>query len=153
MACVFCNEQAQHARPLHRMGTPSPNPNPPTSPLAAPLSAAVLVQYKTARLGIAVAPEPAGPYVYLRSFQPHGEESRDFTVFQARALPCSWRVYRPGPVAGALLVSAYHKECTATRGLGDLIASNLIRRDMMFCEQGVCLKKQRGFGLPGSSPL
>lgn len=50
------------------------------------------MQYKRARLGIAVAPKPAGPYVYLRSFQPHGEESRDFTVFQARArtlYPCA----------------------------------------------------------------
>ena len=52
----------------------------------------MLVQYKKARLGIAVAPTPAGPYVYLRSFQPHGEESRDFTVFQAchaPSFPCA----------------------------------------------------------------
>ena len=61
---------------------------------AALLSAALLVQYKKARLGIAVAPTPAGPYVYLRSFQPHGQESRDFTVFQARSshalIICRW---------------------------------------------------------------
>ena len=44
----------------------------------------MLAQYKKARLGIAVAPTPAGPYVYYGSFQPHGQESRDFTVFQAR---------------------------------------------------------------------
>ncbi|KAK9833256.1 hypothetical protein WJX81_000360 [Elliptochloris bilobata] len=39
-------------------------------------------KYKTARLGIAVASKPAGPYIYRRSFRPHGEESRDFTVYQ-----------------------------------------------------------------------
>jgi len=43
------------------------------------------VQYATARLGIAVSSTPEGPYVYKRSFRPHGEESRDFTLYQ---VPC-----------------------------------------------------------------
>ena len=63
---------------------PSPHVVSHRVPDAATPSEAVRVQYKKARLGIAVAPTPAGPYVYHGSFQPHGQESRDFTVFQAR---------------------------------------------------------------------
>ena len=57
------------------------------------------VQYKKARLGIAVAATPAGPYVYLRSFRPYGAESRDFTVFQARTRDHSHDICRLGRVA------------------------------------------------------
>ncbi|SEL15323.1 beta-galactosidase [Pseudoxanthomonas sp. GM95] len=38
--------------------------------------------YKDARVGVAVADAPAGPYRYLRSFQPNGQQSRDMTLFQ-----------------------------------------------------------------------
>ncbi|KAB7771149.1 beta-glucanase [Xanthomonas maliensis] len=38
--------------------------------------------YKDARVGVAVADTPAGPYRYLRSFQPNGQQSRDMTLFQ-----------------------------------------------------------------------
>lgn len=38
--------------------------------------------YKDARVGVAVATRPAGPYRYLRSFRPNGEQSRDMTLFQ-----------------------------------------------------------------------
>ena len=38
--------------------------------------------YKDARVGVAVAAKPEGPYSYRNSFRPHGEESRDFTVFK-----------------------------------------------------------------------
>ena len=99
LTSVCCKEQvqlagriAERAGPLHRLGSHRPSQEQPhlTVPTAAPLSAAVLMQYKRARLGIAVAPTPVGPYVYMRSFQPHGQESRDFTVFQARMLsPCA----------------------------------------------------------------
>ena len=71
-------------RLLHGMRVPSASPSPLMRPSAALLSAAALAQYKAARLGIAVASAPAGPYVYQHSFRPHGAESRDFTVFQAR---------------------------------------------------------------------
>jgi hypothetical protein len=38
--------------------------------------------YKAARAGVAVADDPAGPFVYLQSYRPNGGESRDQTVFQ-----------------------------------------------------------------------
>lgn len=38
--------------------------------------------YSYARTGVAVSDRPAGPYNYLGSFRPNGEESRDFTVFK-----------------------------------------------------------------------
>ncbi|TAA08873.1 beta-glucanase [Pseudoxanthomonas winnipegensis] len=38
--------------------------------------------YKDAHVGVAVADAPAGPYRYLRSFQPNGQQSRDMTLFQ-----------------------------------------------------------------------
>lgn len=38
--------------------------------------------YSMARVGVAVATSPLGPFGYLGSFRPHGEESRDFTLFQ-----------------------------------------------------------------------
>lgn len=38
--------------------------------------------YKDARVGVAVADAPAGPYRYLSSFQPNGQQSRDMTLFQ-----------------------------------------------------------------------
>ena len=37
---------------------------------------------KAALVGVAVSKHPAGPYKYLRSFRPDGEESRDMTLFQ-----------------------------------------------------------------------
>ena len=38
--------------------------------------------YMYARAGVAVADKPAGPYQYLGSMRPDGQESRDMTVFQ-----------------------------------------------------------------------
>jgi hypothetical protein len=38
--------------------------------------------YKDARVGVAVATRPDGPYRYLRSFQPNSQQSRDMTLFQ-----------------------------------------------------------------------
>ncbi len=38
--------------------------------------------YKAARAGVAVADRPTGPFVYLESVRPEGQESRDQTVFQ-----------------------------------------------------------------------
>jgi hypothetical protein len=38
--------------------------------------------YQYARVGVAVSERPEGPFTYLRSFRPHGQESRDMTVFQ-----------------------------------------------------------------------
>jgi hypothetical protein len=38
--------------------------------------------YKDARVGVAVAARPQGPYRFLRSFRPNGEQSRDMTLFQ-----------------------------------------------------------------------
>ncbi|KAK9841609.1 hypothetical protein WJX74_008640 [Apatococcus lobatus] len=35
-----------------------------------------------ARLGVAMADKPTGPFTYVHSFQPHGHDARDFTVFQ-----------------------------------------------------------------------
>jgi hypothetical protein len=40
--------------------------------------------YIYARAGVAVADRPAGPYTYLGSVRPDGQESRDMTVFQDR---------------------------------------------------------------------
>ena len=94
------------------------------------------VQYKKARLGIAVAPTPAGPYVYYGSFQPHGEESRDFTVFQERpphARPASagsfadgldaWLVHS-APQSCAILKCS----CLAWQG-GDILLVDMLLRD------------------------
>jgi hypothetical protein len=38
--------------------------------------------YSYARLGVAVSDRPQGPYTYLGSMRPNGQESRDMTVFQ-----------------------------------------------------------------------
>ncbi|PPU84807.1 beta-glucanase [Xanthomonas sacchari] len=38
--------------------------------------------YKDARVGVAMAERVDGPYRYLRSFRPNGQESRDMTLFQ-----------------------------------------------------------------------
>lgn len=38
--------------------------------------------YKDARVGVAIATRPDGPYRYLRSFRPNGQQSRDMTLFQ-----------------------------------------------------------------------
>ncbi|KAL3146578.1 hypothetical protein ABBQ32_000818 [Trebouxia sp. C0010 RCD-2024] len=37
--------------------------------------------YELARLGVAVSDNPQGPFRYQGSFRPHGQQSRDFTVF------------------------------------------------------------------------
>lgn len=37
--------------------------------------------YSLARLGIAISNSPLGPFKYQGSFNPHGQPSRDFTVF------------------------------------------------------------------------
>lgn len=39
-------------------------------------------QYGWARVGVAVSDSPLGPFSYERSFRPHDQESRDFTVWQ-----------------------------------------------------------------------
>jgi len=38
--------------------------------------------YKKACVGVAQADKPTGPFTYLRSFRPNGQDSRDMTVFQ-----------------------------------------------------------------------
>ncbi|MBS1948759.1 MAG: family 43 glycosylhydrolase [Bacteroidetes bacterium] len=38
--------------------------------------------YSFARCGVAVSDKPAGPYLYLGSVRPNGQESRDVTVFK-----------------------------------------------------------------------
>ncbi len=38
--------------------------------------------YQAARAGVAVADQPAGPFTYLESVRPEGQDSRDQTVFQ-----------------------------------------------------------------------
>src|SRR5580698_9810374 len=38
--------------------------------------------YSYARAGVAVSDKPQGPYNYLGSFQPNGQESRDMTIFK-----------------------------------------------------------------------
>ncbi|KAK9822529.1 hypothetical protein WJX74_001729 [Apatococcus lobatus] len=38
--------------------------------------------YEAARIGVAVADHPLGPFQYLRSFRPHGQQSRDLTIFK-----------------------------------------------------------------------
>ena len=42
--------------------------------------------YELARLGVAVSDNPHGPFRYQGSFRPHGQQSRDFTVFAVRPL-------------------------------------------------------------------
>ena len=37
--------------------------------------------YELASLGVAVSEHPLGPFKYQGSFRPHGQQSRDFTVF------------------------------------------------------------------------
>ena len=46
--------------------------------------------YETARVGVAVAQRPEGPFVYQGSFRPHGQQSRDLTIFKVLAGDCSW---------------------------------------------------------------
>ncbi|HVM88181.1 MAG TPA: glycoside hydrolase family 43 protein [Puia sp.] len=38
--------------------------------------------YSYARLGVAVSDQPTGPYQFLQSLRPNGQESRDMTVFK-----------------------------------------------------------------------
>ena len=38
--------------------------------------------YQAAKLGVAVATKPEGPFTFLRSFRPHGDDARDVTLFQ-----------------------------------------------------------------------
>lgn len=38
--------------------------------------------YEWAQVGVAVADKVTGPYTYLRSWRPHNQQARDFTVFQ-----------------------------------------------------------------------
>lgn len=38
--------------------------------------------YRRAQVGIAVSDQPEGPFRFVHAFSPHGEESRDMTVFQ-----------------------------------------------------------------------
>lgn len=42
--------------------------------------------YDLARVGVAVSSSPTGPFKFLRSFRPHGQQSRDFTVFKVSSL-------------------------------------------------------------------
>jgi hypothetical protein len=37
--------------------------------------------YNTARVGVAVADQPAGPFTFIESFKPNGQDSRDQTLF------------------------------------------------------------------------
>lgn len=39
-------------------------------------------RYDMARAGVAVSDSPTGPFRYLRSFRPHGEQCRDLTLFK-----------------------------------------------------------------------
>jgi hypothetical protein len=41
-------------------------------------------RYRMASAGVAISDSPTGPFTYLRSFRPHGEECRDMTVFKVR---------------------------------------------------------------------
>ena len=38
--------------------------------------------YQSARTGVAVAKKPAGPYTFIKSLEPAGQDSRDMTVFK-----------------------------------------------------------------------
>ncbi|KAK9828447.1 hypothetical protein WJX72_000040 [[Myrmecia] bisecta] len=38
--------------------------------------------YELARVGVATSSSPTGPFVYQDSFRPHGQQSRDLTVFK-----------------------------------------------------------------------
>lgn len=40
------------------------------------------VNYSKASVGIAVSPNPEGPFEYLGSMRPHGHDSRDMTIFK-----------------------------------------------------------------------
>lgn len=40
--------------------------------------------YELARLGVAIGSSPLGPFHYKGSFRPHGQQSRDFTVYAVR---------------------------------------------------------------------
>jgi hypothetical protein len=42
--------------------------------------------YKLARVGVAVSSSPLGPFKFLRSFRPNGQESRDMTLFKVGRL-------------------------------------------------------------------
>jgi hypothetical protein len=50
--------------------------------------------YQAARVGVAVAASPTGPFVYRGSVRPHGEESRDMAVFEdPQHSGVAWLVY------------------------------------------------------------
>lgn len=42
--------------------------------------------YELARTGVAVSDSPIGPFRYQGSFRPHGQQSRDFTVYAVSQL-------------------------------------------------------------------
>ena len=44
-------------------------------------------RYRLASAGVAISDSPTGPFTYLRSFRPHGEECRDMTIFKVCSLP------------------------------------------------------------------
>ena len=43
-------------------------------------------RYRMASAGVAISDSPTGPFTYLRSFRPHGEECRDMTIFKVCSL-------------------------------------------------------------------
>jgi hypothetical protein len=50
--------------------------------------------YKYARIGVAVAKSPVGPFQYVTSFRPNGHESRDMTIFEdPKEKGVAWVIY------------------------------------------------------------
>ena len=52
--------------------------------------------YSTAKLGVAISDSPVGPFSFSHSFRPHGQESRDCTVWKV------WHVLLPAPLLQGL---------------------------------------------------
>ena len=58
--------------------------------------------YELAHLGVAVSDHPLGPFKYLGSFRPHGQQSRDFTVFAVGLCHCDSEMDPTTTVPGLL---------------------------------------------------
>lgn len=63
-------------------------------------------RYDMARVGVAISDRPAGAYRYLRSFRPHGQQSRDLTLYKVRTT--FWTTFE---CAKPLWCPPLHKRC------------------------------------------
>lgn len=71
-------------------------------------------RYRLASAGVAISDSPTGPFTYLRSFRPHGQECRDMTIFKVCSLSSlivhlyGWSLHQGIAMRPGLPASAYN---------------------------------------------